>query len=85
MIIPKFSLFEESYETISPDTGDPDWKEYHSDSGRTKRIARIDYTYDTGVLTLKVVKFYESDGTTVAKTRTWTYTVDAGTVKVDPS
>lgn len=52
---------------------------YNSSSFITaNRIAQYDFTYSSGSLTIEELKIYDTNGSTILRTYTWTHTYSSG-------
>jgi hypothetical protein len=64
------------YQNLTYSSGVPTVVEFHSATpfATANRVARNDLTYTGDLLTSEALKVYDTDGTTVLKTYTWTHT-----------
>lgn len=64
------------YQNLFYSSGIPVAVEYFSSSSfiTANRVARSDLTYTGDLVTTEALKVYDTNGTTILKTYTWTYT-----------
>lgn len=69
-------LFPDLYQSVTYASGIPTVIEFFNSSSfiTANRVARYDFTYTGDLLTTEVLKIYDTNGTTVLRTYTWTHT-----------
>jgi hypothetical protein len=77
-----FRLPDGNYVAHYDSNGDMDYQEVYQGviSTPSNRVARVDYTYTAGELTLITIKLYASNGTTVLETTSYTPTYVSGDI-----
>lgn len=68
--------FPDLYQNVTYSGNDPSVIEFFNSSSfiNANRVARYDLTFSSNNLTVEAMKVYDTDGTTVLKTYTWTHT-----------
>lgn len=68
--------FPDLYQSITYSSGIPTAVDFYNSNSfiNANRVARIDLTYTGDNLTSEVLRIYDTDGTTVLRTYTWTHT-----------
>lgn len=68
--------FPDLYQNITYSGNDPTVLEFFNSSSfiTANRVARFDFTYTANNLTSEVLVIYDTNGTTVLRTYTWTHT-----------
>lgn len=69
-------LFPSLYQQVTYVTNDPTIVEFFNSSSfiTANRVARYDLSYTSFNLTSEVLKIYDTDGSTILRTYTWTHT-----------
>lgn len=72
--------FPDLYQNVTYSSGDASNIEFFNNASfiTANRVARYDFTYSSGNLTSEVLRIYDTDGSTVLRTYTWTHTYSSG-------
>lgn len=73
-------LFPTLYQSASYSGNDLSTLAFYNSSSFiiANRIAQYDFTYSGGSLTIEELKIYDTDGSTILRTYTWTHTYSSG-------
>ena len=72
--------FPDLYQKVTYSSGDVSVVEFFNNASfvTANRVARYDLTYTSGNLTSEVLRIYDTDGSTILRTYTWTHSYVSG-------